>query len=410
MKSSPSRAPLLTLSIVALAACSKGGPPPAPPPPQVGVVTAEPRTVPLTRDLVGRLAPYYSANVTARVSGVLLKRAYTEGSEVKQGQLLFEIDPAYYQTVLNNDLATLAEDQATYLNNRVTAERNRKLLPVGSVSQQTVDDADAAERSAAAKVQADQAAVNGARINLGYTKVSAPIGGIAGQQQVTQGALVGNSSSDAGSGGTLLTTVEQIDSLYVNFTISAADLVSLRQAQNQGGVALAQQDQTTVQIILPNGGKYQQLGTLDFSDVAVNATTGAVNLRALVPNAQHQLLPGMYVTLNVDFGQQNNVFLIPQQALQRDTVGAYALVVDQDGKVLRKDVSANDNYGHDWIVTSGLAAGDQVIVSGLQSTREGGQAKASPWQPPGQTAAPNQAPSRAGSAAADGSPSAGKNL
>ncbi len=407
MKSSPSRAPLLALSIVALAACSKGGPPPSPPPPPVGVVTAEPRTVPLTRDLVGRLAPYYSANVTARVSGVLLKRAYTEGSAVKQGQLLFQIDPAYYQTVLNNDLATLAEDQATYVNDRVTAERDHKLLPVGSVSQQTVDDADAAERSAAAKVQADQAAVDGAHINLGYTRVTAPINGIGGQQQVTQGALVGSSTSDAGSGGTLLTTIEQIDSLYVNFTISAADLVTLRQAQNQGNVALAQQDQTTVQIVMPNGSQYQQPGTLDFSDVAVNATTGAVNLRALVPNPQHQLLPGMYVTLNVNFGQQNNVFLIPQLALQRDTVGAYALVVGADGKVLRKDVSANDSYGNDWIVTSGLAAGDQVIVSGLQGTREGGQVKASPWQAPGPNPGQGAAPSPAGSAASG--PAAAKN-
>jgi membrane fusion protein, multidrug efflux system len=413
MKSSPLLAPLLALSLVALASCSKGGPPPAPPPPQVGVVKAEPRTVPLTRDLVGRLAPYYNANVTARVSGVLLKRAYTEGSEVKRGQLLFEIDPAYYQTVLDSDLATLAEDQATYVNDRVTAERDRRLLPVGSVSQQTVDDADAAERSAAAKVQADEAAVNGARINLGYTKVTSPIGGVASQQQVTQGALVGSGTSDAGSGGTLLTTVEQIDSLYVNFTISAADLVTLRQAQSQGNIALAQQNKTTVQIALPNGSNYEQLGTLDFSDIAVNATTGAVNLRALVPNVRHQLLPGMYVTLKVNFGQQNNVFLIPQQALQRDTVGAYVMVVGEDGKVLRKDVSANDSSGNDWIVTNGLAAGDQVIVSGLQSTHEGGQAKANPWQPPAQTPAntpaPTQGPQQTRSVPAAGSQSAGKN-
>jgi membrane fusion protein (multidrug efflux system) len=318
----------------------------------------------------------------ARVSGLLLGRIYKEGSEVRPGQLLFQIDPAFYRTQLNNDLGLLAEDQATYVNNRITAERNRKLLPVGSVSQQTVDNADAAERSAAAKVKADEATVESARVNLGYTRVTAPIGGIAGQQQVTQGAIVGSSTSDTGAGGTLLTTVEQIDPAYVNFTISAADLMTLRQAQSAGSVALAGEDATTVRIGLPNGSKYGQVGKLDFSDVVVNATTGAVNLRALVKNSQHELLPGMYVTLTVDLGRQNNVFLIPQQALQRDTIGAYLLVVGPDGKVARKDVAADDSLGADWIVTGGVATGDQVIVSGLQAVHEGEPVAASPWKPP----------------------------
>ncbi len=372
-QSSALRTLLLVLYLTVLGGCAKHSPPP-PPPPQVGVVNAEAAEVPLTRSLVGRLAPHFSANVTARISGVLVKRDYAEGSTVKQGQILFEIDPAYYQTVLNNYLAALAQDQASYVYDRLTAERDHKLLPVGSVSQQTVDDADAIERSAAARVQADAAAVQGARINLGYTKVSSPIDGIARQQQVTRGALVGAGTSDSGASGTLLATVDQIDSVYVNFTISAADLVTFRQAQSAGGVTLAQQDKTTVQIVLPNGSVYPQLGTLDFSDSAVNATTGAVNLRALVPNAQHELLPGLYVTLNVDFGRQRGVFLIPQQALQRDTVGAFLLVVGAGGKVLRKDVSADDSQGNDWIVTSGLTAGDQVVVSGLQSIHEGGNA------------------------------------
>ncbi len=378
-QSSALRTLLLVLYLTVLGGCAKHSPPP-PPPPQVGVVNAEAAEVPLTRSLVGRLAPHFSANVTARISGVLVKRDYAEGSTVKQGQILFEIDPAYYQTVLNNYLAALAQDQASYVYDRLTAERDHKLLPVGSVSQQTVDDADAIERSAAARVQADAAAVQGARINLGYTKVSSPIDGIARQQQVTRGALVGAGTSDSGASGTLLATVDQIDSVYVNFTISAADLVTFRQAQSAGGVTLAQQDKTTVQIVLPNGSVYPQLGTLDFSDSAVNATTGAVNLRALVPNAQHELLPGLYVTLNVDFGRQRGVFLIPQQALQRDTVGAFLLVVGAGGKVLRKNVSADNADGTDWIVTSGLAAGDQVVVSGLQSIHEGGNATATPWQ------------------------------
>src|SRR5271156_6366063 len=367
------------LVIIAVVGCSSHEAPSAAAPPKVGTVTAEQQTIPLTRDLVGRLSAYYSANVVARVSGVLVKRTYKEGDEVREGQLLFEIDPSYYTAALNSSLAVLAEDQATYINNRVTAERDHKLLPVGSVSQQTVDDADAAERSAAAKIRADQAAVATARINLGSPRVPSPISGTASQQQVTQGALVGSATSDTGSGGTLLTTVARIDPLYVNFTISAADLLTLRQAQN---VALAHQIDTKVQITLPNGSRYGESGALDFSDVAANPTTGAVNLRALVPNPKHELLPGMYVTLRITLGQQSHVYLIPQQAVQRDTVGAYAMVVGPDDKVLRKNVTTGESYGNDWIVTDGLESGDQVIVAGLQGAREGGQAKAVPWQPP----------------------------
>ncbi len=408
MKSFPPHVSLLCLALTALAGCHKNAPPP--PTPQVAVMKAQAQSVALTKQLVGRLSSYYSANVTARVSGVLLKRVYTEGSQVRQGQLLFQIDPAYYQTQLDNDLAVLAEDQATYINDRIIAERDHKLLPVGSVSQQTVDNADAAERSAAAKVKADQALVESARLYLSYTRVTSPISGVAGQQQVTEGAVVGSSNSDAGAGGTLLTTVQQVDPAYVNFTISAADLVTLRQAQSAGSVALTQQNATTVQIGLPNGSRYARPGTLDFSDVVVNATTGAVNLRALVANPAHELLPGMYVTLTINLGQQHNVFLIPQQALQRDTVGAYLLVVGQDGKVARKDVTATDSHGTDWIVTSGLGEGDQVIVSGLQAVQEGGQAKATPWQPPAAAAPATSAPGAPASTApapATSAPAAG---
>jgi membrane fusion protein, multidrug efflux system len=382
MKSPFLRTSFLSIGVATLFGCGKSDPPPAPPPPQVGMVQAEPGNVPLTRHFVGRLSAYYSANVTARVSGVLVKRLYAEGSRVSAGQVLFEIDPAWYQTVLNNDTATLAQDQATYTNDHVTAERYHKLLQVGSVSQQTVDDADAAERSAAAKVQADKAAVDGARVNLNYTKVTSPISGIAGQQQVTAGAVVGNGTTDAGAGGTLLTTVEQIDPVYVNFTISAADLVALREEEGNGSVALAAQDKTTVHVVLPGGKSYDRPGTLDFSDVVVNATTGAVNLRAKIPNPKHELLPGMYVSLNVDLGQRNGVFAIPQQAIQRDTAGSYAMVIGQDGKAVRKAVEANDSYQNDWIVTSGLSAGDRVIVSGVQAVHEGTLVSATPWVAP----------------------------
>jgi membrane fusion protein (multidrug efflux system) len=409
MKLFPQRETLSLLLLLTLAACSKPAPQ-APPPPQVAVLKVQPQSVPLERVFVGRLSSYLMANVTARVSGVLLKRDYSEGAPVKAGQLLFEIDPAVYQAQLDNDLALLAEDQATEINDKVTAERNHKLLPVGSVSQQTVDNADAAERSAAAKVKADEAVVKSARVQLDYTRVTSPISGVAGQQQVTVGAVVGSSTADTGTSGTLLTTVQQIDPMYANFTISSSDLATLQQAQTNGSVALTQQNQVKVKVSLPNGAPYGNAGALDFSDVTVNAATGAVNLRALVPNHERRLLPGMFVGLTVDFGTHNNVILVPQQGVLRDTVGAYVYVVGADNKVVRKDIEANDALNGNWIVTKGLAAGDQVIITGVQMAHEGAPVQPTPYQAPAPAApaatgpitapAPSTAPSAPGAAVA----------
>jgi membrane fusion protein (multidrug efflux system) len=405
MKSRLGCVSLSCLCLIALAACSKKAPPP--PPPQVATIKVQAQSVPLERRFVGRLSPYYSANVTARVSGVLLRRNYTEGAKVRAGQLLFEIDPTFYRAQLDNDLAILAEDRATYINNHITAVRNRKLLPVGSVSQQTVDNSDAAERSAAAKVKADEATVQSARIALDYTRVTAPISGIAGQQQVTAGAVVGSSTTDTGGNGTLLTTIQQIDPMYVNFTISSADLATLQQAQTGGSIDLSQQNQVSVRIALPNGAAYGSAGALDFSDVTVNASTGAVNLRALVANPRRQLLPGMFVTLTVDFGKENNVFLVPQQALLRDTTGGYVLSEGGDNKVARKEVEATNSLGNNWIVTKGLKDGDEIIVTGVQMAREGSPVKPVAWQPP-QAASGAAATSSAEAAAAPAPASAAK--
>jgi len=404
MMSRPERVPLSCLCLIVLAACSKQAPPP--PPPQVATVKVQSQSVPLERHFVGRLSAYYSANVTARVSGVLLRRAYTEGAQVRAGQLLFEIDPTFYRAQLDNDLALLAEDRATYINDHITAERNRKLLPVGSVSQQTVDNSDAAERSAAAKVKADEATVQSARIALDYTRVTAPIGGIAGQQQVTAGAVVGSSTMDTGGNGTLLTTIQQIDPMYVNFTISSADLATLQQSQTGGTVDLSQQGQVSVRIALPNGAPYGNAGVLDFSDVTVNASTGAVNLRALVSNPQRRLLPGMFVSLTVDFGRQNNVFLVPQQALLRDTTGGYVLTVGADSKVARRDVETTDSRGADWIVTKGLNDGDEIIVTGVQVAHEGASVKTVAWQPPAAGSPASSAAATAAASSASASPAA----
>ena len=369
------------LLLAGLAGCSKAPPPPAPPA-QVYTQAVKAQSVVLREQFSGRVSSFESANVVARVSGALLERSYREGEPVRRGQVLFRIDPAYYQAQLDNGLAVLAQDRASLANATVTAQRNRKLLALGTASQQVVDNSDAAERSAAARVQADEAQVATARVNLGYTSVLAPIDGTAGQQQVTVGAVVGSGTSDSGAGGTLLTTIERIDPVYVNFTISASELLALRQAQAGGQVQLAGRGKARVAITLPDGSAYPHDGVLDFSGVLVSATTGAVNLRATVPNPDHLLLPGMYVSLDVDFGSRKAAWLVPQQALLRDTSGPYLLVVGEGGKVARRNVAARDSLGTDWIVTSGLADGDQIIVSGLQKASEGSVVAASAWEAP----------------------------
>lgn len=397
MKSSSPSMTLLCLSLLALAACGKGKEqgPPQMPPPEVGVIRIQPQSSPLTKDLVGRLSPYRSADVRARVAGVLLKRTYTEGTDVKQGQLLFQIDPAPLKAALSAAEASLAQAQATYTNAKVNAQRARELAPKGYISKSDLDNAQASERSAAAAVQAARANVQTARISLGYASVTSPIEGRAGQQQVTEGALVGN-----GGDATLLTTVDQIDPLYVNFTMSVADMEQMRRAQNSGNVTLAEPNKASVQIALPDGSAYTEAGTLDFSSTTVDPATGAVNLRAQIPNPKHSLLPGMYVTLKAQLGEQHKVFLVPQEAVLRDTVGAYVFTVGKDGKVARRDVTTSAASGGNWVVTAGLAAGEQVIVSGVQNVKEGEPAKASPWQP---STAGNR-----GSAAAASAPARGK--
>lgn len=378
---------VLALALM-LGACGHSTPP-APSTQQVGTVTAAPQNVPLTKDFVGRLTAFRTADINARVAGVLLKRTYKEGSEVKAGQLLFEIDPAPYKAALANASAQLAQARATYINDHVNAQRSLELAPKGYISKTDLDNALAAERTAKAAVQAAQANVETARINLGYAGVTSPIDGRAGEQQVTEGALVGQGSD------TLLTTVDQIDPLYVNFTISVGELDELRQLQKSGGVNLSALEKAMVKVALPNGAPYPEPGTLDFSSVNVNPATGAVNVRALLPNPQHSLLPGSYVTLKVDMGERHGAFLIPQAAVQRDISGTYVLIVGKDGKVAHQDVTTSGTAGLDWIVTAGLAAGDPVIASGIQMVQVGAPAKATPWQPPASGTSTGSAPASA---------------
>ena len=345
------------------------------PPAEVGVVVAQSQAVPLVQDLVGRLSAVRSADVRARVAGVLQKRVYTEGSDVKEGQLLFEIDPAPLRATLNAQLANLAAAQATHTNNKVAAERARSVAERGLLSKADVDAANAAERTSAAAVKQAQANVESAKINLGYANVTAPIAGRAGKQQVTEGALVGQDNT------TLLTTIDQIDPVYVNFSQAVTILDEVRRAAANGAVSLSEKNKAKITLTLPDGSSYPQAGTLDFSDTSVDAATNAVTLRGVVPNPDHLLLPGMFVNVKLELGEIRHAWLVPQLAMQRDAEGAYVLVVGQDGKVEQKHVAADRLEGADWVVTSGLADGDQIIVSGLQKVKAGAPAKATPFQP-----------------------------
>lgn len=348
----------------------------APPPPEVGVITARSAAVPFTRDLVGRLSATRMSDVRARVPGILLKRLYKEGSEVREGQPLFQIDPAPLQAAIDAALAALAQAQATATNSHIAAQRARELVPSGLVSRSDLDNAEASERSTAAAVQQAKANVESARINLGYARVTAPIAGRAGQQAVTEGALVGQGTA------TLLTTVEQLDPIYANFDQPAVEVQRLQRAQSSGDISLVEAHKATVQLTLPDGTAYGRPGVLDFSDVAVDPATGSVALRGLIPNPDKQLLPGMYVNVRLTIGTLNHAFLIPQAALLRDGKGPYVLTVGNDGKVVQKPVTADTTSGQNWIVMKGLSDGDRVIVSGTQNARPETLVNAVPYAAP----------------------------
>jgi membrane fusion protein (multidrug efflux system) len=357
-----SRVQLISAAVAALfvAACGKQQGMPEMPPPEVGVVVVHAKPVALIREASGRLAPTRASDVRARVPGVLLKRLYKEGSMVKEGQLLMLIDPAPYRAALNVANANLEQAEAAAKNASVTATRNRELIKQNLVSRKDLDDAESLERSSAAQVSAARAQVQTARINLSYANVTAPISGRAGQLRVLEGALVGQGEA------TLLTTIEQVDPIYVYFDQPASDFEKLRRAQAAGQVTISEGHKAEVRIIRADGTEYPQVGTLDFSDFSVNPSTGAVAFRGVVPNADRLLLPGMYVTVRLMAGTLNNGFELPQLAVQRDARGAFVLAVGKEGTVAAKRVDVVGTVGVNWAINSGLADGDQVIVSGLQ--------------------------------------------
>ncbi|MDE2447910.1 MAG: efflux RND transporter periplasmic adaptor subunit [Gammaproteobacteria bacterium] len=365
---------LLAATAASLAACGSSGQSAsqsaAAAPPPVTVLAVEPQQVPLTASFTGRLSAYREANVLARVSGVLRKRLYKEGTEVKAGQPLFEIDPAPYKAALDAAAAALAQARANATNAHATAQRDRDLISSHLVSEQQLDTDEAAERSTAAAVQQAQANVESARINLGYTNVTSPISGIAGEQQVTEGALVGQGTP------TLLTTVDQLDPIYVNFDEPAAQIEELSSEEQSGRLVAARSTDAKVQLALPDGTPYGIPGSLDFRAATVDPNTGTAALRGILPNPGHTLLPGMYVSLRLTVAVAPNAFLVPQRSLQRDSQGAYVYTVGADDTVVEKRVQTVGASGVDWIVSNGLAPGDRIIVAGIQGAHPGAKVAA----------------------------------
>jgi membrane fusion protein (multidrug efflux system) len=371
----PGRTGSLAVSLaLVLGACSHASPP-APAIPDVGVVTTKPTDVPVTRSYSGRLAATLTAQVRARVTGIVLKRVYKEGTDVKAGQVLFTIDPAPLEASLRAAQGQLAQTEATAHDAELKARRSRQLGAKGLLAKQDVDDAIAAAAEAGAAVKAAQANVENAKINLGYATVTAPISGRAGRANVTQGALVSPTDSSP------LTTVQVIDPIYANFSEPMAEVEQLRKAERSGDLKLVAPDKAEVQIMLPDGGAYAHHGTLDFADLAVDPTTGAIDLRAVVPNPEHALLPGMFVKIRLTMGTLHGAFLLPQAAIQRDDSGAFVYVVGAGDKIVEKRVDLGNQQGANWIVLRGLAPGARVVVSGIQKAQPGEQVKPVAYHP-----------------------------
>jgi membrane fusion protein (multidrug efflux system) len=349
-----------------LCGCSKKDDKQAPPsrPVEVGVVTIQPQAVTLKKELPGRTSALRVAEVRARVNGIVQKRLFEEGSDVKANQALFKIDPAPYSAALDSAQAQVARAEATVTASKSLAERYQKLIETNAVSKQELDDAVAKLKTAEADLAAARAAVKRASIDVGYTTVTAPLAGRIGRAEVTEGAYVQASTA------TLLATIQQIDQVYVDLTWSNAEVMRMRRAIETGEMKSADKN---VVLVLDDGREYSEPGTLQFADVTVDATTGSISLRAVFPNPKRELLPGMFVRARIDEGTQQNALLVPQRAVQRDQAGRpVALVVTAANKVERRQLAADREVGDAWLVTSGINPGDKVIVEGLQKVRPGG--------------------------------------
>ena len=343
------------------------------PAPEVAVVTMEPRDVTIKAELPGRTAVFQVAEIRPQVGGIIQKRAFAEGAEVKAGDLLYRIDPATYDVAVAQARAALARARAELEPARLKAERYRDLIRTKAVSRQDHDEVMAALALAEANVAAAEAQLQAARIDLERTRVVSPIDGRIGRSSITPGALVTANQAQA------MATVQQLDPIYVDLTQSSMELLRLKRALSSGALRSAGQDSTSVRLILEDGSAYPHKGALQLAEASVDPGTGSVTLRAVFPNPDRDLLPGMYVRAMIEEGVMAQALLVPQQAVTRNAKGeAQALVVDGDEKVALRPLELDRALGGDWIVRRGLTAGDRVIVEGLQKARPGVQVRVAP--------------------------------
>ncbi len=358
--------------------------PPAPPPPEVSTVTLAPRQVTLTTELPGRTSPYLVAEIRPQVNGLIQERKFTEGSDVKRGSVLYQIDPAPYQAAYDQAAAALELAQANLPALRSRAERMRGLAEARAAGEQEADDAEAALRQAEANVSAAKAALDAARINLSYTPIKAPISGRIGRSAVTIGALV------TAFQPTPLATVQQLDPIYVDVTQATSEVLRLQRALARGQITDGESSRS-VKLLLEDGTPYAEAGRLEFRDVTVDPTTGSVTLRMVFPNPDRVLLPGMYVRTVVEEGVVDDALLVPQQGVTRDPKGnPVALVVDADGTVEQRSPVIDRAMGDSWLVTSGLEAGDRLIVESKGQVRPGQTVRPVPFEGAYGGAAPSE--------------------
>ena len=364
--------------LASLSGCGSKDPAPAAgagsgtkPPPEVGVITATLQPVALQTELPGRVEPVRVAQVRARVNGVVLKRLFREGGEVKAGQALYQIDAAPYQAAVDSAQATLGKAQANLIQATAQAERYKPLVEANAVSKQEYTNVVTAQKQAEADVAFAKAALQTARINLGYATVTAPISGRIGRALVTEGALVSQTEA------TQLALIQQINTVYVNFTQSASELLQLRKA---AGAGKNNADSAVVRIALDDGSELPRAGKLLFTDLSVDPTSGQVTLRAEVPNPDSSLLPGQYVRVRLSQSELPAGILLPQQAVTRNGQGDSVLVVGADGKPAPRPVKVGAAQGNQWVVLEGLKPGENVIVDGFQKMAPGAPVKPVPWK------------------------------
>jgi len=377
------------LTLTMLAGCGDKGAAPgagaAPPPPTVAVVTVAPAALTITTELPGRVEALRVAQVRARTPGIVLRRVFKEGGEVKAGEVLFRIDPASFQASYDSAQAAVLKAEANLAQAELKVKRYKPLLAASAVSAQEYDDAATAQKQAGADLATATAARRNAAITLGYATVSAPISGHIGRALVTEGALVGQGEA------TPMATISQLDPIYVTVTESSTELLRLRRALASGQLKNASGGEARVSLVTEDGQVYQQRGKLLFSDISVDESSGAVSMRAEFPNPNRTLLPGMYVRARLEQAVKEGAITVPQQAVLRNPEGASVLIVGADNKIVARPVTADVAEGKTWLVSAGLKGGEQVLVEGFQKVKPGQLVKPTPWAGPAVPAAASAA-------------------